>query len=138
MFLLKEVTLQRTVSSKYGTRGVMYYQNKRIAHTLENPWLNNQPRISCIPTGKYKVKNDNNGRFRWWSIRDIPNRGLIEIHEGNKVTDTLGCVLVGNAISEYNNTLYIRNSLVTLRHLKKILPNNFILNIEEQNSKIIF
>ena len=42
---LKEVTLQRTLLSKYGVRGVMYYKNKRIAHTLENPWLNNQPNL---------------------------------------------------------------------------------------------
>jgi hypothetical protein len=126
MFSSKEVTLQRTLLSKYGVRGVMYYQNKRIAHTLENPWIDNQRIISCIPTGKYKVKNDNTGRFKWWRIYDVPGRGLIEIHEGN------------NTISEHNNTLYIKNSLYTLRYLKKILPNNFTLNIEEQNSKIIF
>jgi len=134
----EEVTLQRTLLSKYGVRGVMYYKNKRIAHTLENPWLDNQRSISCIPEGRYKVKNDNIGKFKWWKICDVPNRGLIEIHEGNKIEDTRGCILVGNTITEYNNKLYIRNSLVTLKHLKKILPDEFILNIEEQNSKIIF
>ena len=60
----EEVTLQRTLLSKYGVRGVMYYKNKRIAHTLENPWLDNQRSISCIPEGRYKVKNDNIGKFK--------------------------------------------------------------------------
>ena len=138
MFSSKEVTLQRTLLSKYGVRGVMYYQNKRIAHTLENPWIDNQRIISCIPTGKYEVKNDNTGRFKWWRICDVPGRGLIEFHEGNDISHTKGCILVGNTISEHNNTLYIKNSLDTLKYLKKILPNNFTLNIEEQNSKIIF
>lgn len=138
MFKTNKVLLQRTRLTKHGVRGVMYYESERVAHTLEKPWLNNQHNVSCIPVGEYRVKSDNTGRFKWWRLYGVANRGMIEIHEGNTIKDTLGCILVGNVIYQYDDNLAIKNSLKTLKYLKKVLPNSFILKIEEQDSRIDF
>ena len=138
MFNLEKVLLQRTKLSKYGIRGVMYYENQRVAHTLENPWLNNQQEISCIPSGEYKVVNYSSKKFpNHWILNDVKDRSYILIHEGNTSDDTFGCILVGDTISSYNNILSVRNSRKTLSYLKGLLPHSFLLKIEEQNSKIL-
>ena len=36
----------------YGTRGVLSGENFSV-HTLELPWSNNEPNVSCIPAGVY-------------------------------------------------------------------------------------
>lgn len=137
MFRLDKVLLQRTKLTKYGTRGVLFYDNERIAHTLENPWLNNQRQISCIPVGEYRVRSYSSEKYPdHWILENVESRSYILIHEGNTVKDTLGCILVGDTISQHNNKPAIRNSKRTLNNLKNILPNSFILKIEEQDSKI--
>lgn len=70
-----------------------------ICVTLELPWLNNQDNISCIPCGQYKVRyrfSTSHGKALYW-IDDVPDRDAIEMHIGNTVADTQGCVLLGTA-----------------------------------------
>ena len=38
------------------TIGNLYINGERFCDTLENPWLDNQRNISCIPEGSYKVR----------------------------------------------------------------------------------
>lgn len=67
--------------------------------TLELPWRNNQHDISCIPAGQYQVKllfSPSHNKKLWW-ITGVPGRSDVEIHVGNTVADTHGCVLIGEA-----------------------------------------
>ena len=72
--------------------------------TLELPDLDNQPDISCIPTGKYDYyfrDSPKNGPVL--ELRAVPNRTYIQIHAGNFTSDIHGCILVGDSIKFLNN-----------------------------------
>lgn len=77
------------------TRGALNI-NGEIFATLERPWLNNKPYISCIPEGKYEVKWHNSPSKGWcWKLLNVSDRTNILIHVGNMEDDTEGCILVG-------------------------------------------
>src|ERR1019366_923671 len=60
--------------------------------TLEPPWKNNQPKVSCIPAGVYEVVITLSPRFGRLMphLLNVPNRTEIEFHYGNTVSDTEG------------------------------------------------
>jgi hypothetical protein len=64
--------------------------------TLENPWLDNEPYISCIPHGPYECQRVDSPRFgNTFKILNVLNRTEILFHWGNFEKDTLGCILLG-------------------------------------------
>ena len=67
-----------------------------MLRTIELPWVNNEPRVSCIPAGKYVAKVHHSPRFGWslW-LQDVPNRSEILIHTANFVRQLLGCIAPG-------------------------------------------
>lgn len=71
--------------------------------TLEPPWKNNQPKVSCIPAGVYEVVITLSPRFGrpMPHLLNVPNRTEIECHYGNTVSDTEGCILVGTSETPY-------------------------------------
>ena len=78
--------------------------------TLENPWRDNLPSISCIPPGIYEVlrcrKSPEYGfrdspRFGdTYNVVNVPGRSYILFHKGNTERDTKGCILVGTYFGE--------------------------------------
>ena len=62
--------------------------------SLERAWLNNEPNISCIPEGVYIVKRDTEGKHRWYAVQDVEGRSNIEMHVGNNIIDSAGCILL--------------------------------------------
>jgi len=71
-----------------------------MCDTLENPWMDNQRNISCIPEGEYKVRlrlprESATRDYLHLLIQDVPNRDWILIHRGNFPSQTQGCLLVG-------------------------------------------
>lgn len=83
---------------------------------LELPWRNNEPRVSCIPPGKYDVIWSLSPRFHvfMYEIVRVPMRGGIRIHSGNTVDHTLGCPLVGQQILSIKGRPFISISKPTL------------------------
>ena len=87
--------------------------------SLELPWLNNQKQISCIPTGKYKIKKRYSKKFKnHLHITNVEDRSYILIHSGNYYKDILGCVLVGK-LGYVNNddVIDVSSSKKTLKSL---------------------
>ncbi len=60
------------------------------------------PGATCIPAGVYVVKLLPSGRYHRLMpfILDVPDFRDIEIHPGNTVIDTRGCILVGLTVSQ--------------------------------------
>ena len=105
------LTLHRETSGEKSTIGRLYIDGEFECFTLENPWLDNKRRISCIPEGTYEVKfrrvggwihkarglfpDMHNAVMGMLELQDVPERDYILIHWGNYPTDTQGCILVG-------------------------------------------
>lgn len=70
-----------------------------VAYTLERPTADNQPLFSAIPIGRYsaQLRYDHNDHWRL-EFKSVPGRSNIQIHIGNLVEDTIGCVLIGKTI----------------------------------------
>lgn len=87
-----------------GTFGELRHGEELLAYTVEPPWRDNRPNVSCIPAGDYLCTYRRSPRFGWtYWVRDVPGRGFILIHAGNWGGDrergfksnTLGCILPG-------------------------------------------
>jgi len=101
---LREVTtqnrlliLERQMFHQNATEGKLIMGNKTW-DTVELPWKENQKNISCIPSGTYtwqKIIRSSNKQPALY-IRDVDNRTEILIHEGNKPTQSEGCILLHN------------------------------------------
>jgi len=93
--------LIRDTFTKESTIGKLFINGESFCDTLENPWLDNQRNISCIPEGSYKVRlrlprESATRDYLHLLVQDVPNRDWILFHIGNTAKDTSGCILVGS------------------------------------------
>ena len=91
----------RDTFTKESTIGKLFINGEIFCDTLENPYINNERNISCIPEGQYKVRlrlaRESASRdYLHLLVQDVPNRDWILFHRGNTAKDTSGCILVGN------------------------------------------
>ena len=92
--------LIRNTFSKKSTIGELFLNGERICDTLENPWVDNQRNISCIPEGVYPVRlrlprESATRDYLHLLVQEVPNRDFILVHRGNFPSQTQGCILVG-------------------------------------------
>jgi hypothetical protein len=108
---LKEVNIFRTAENDTQTRGVIIVKNENNGWwlpeafcTLELPWRDNQRNISRIPAGEYEAIKYYSPKFKRTVILllDVPERTGIEIHPGNTIDDTTGCIVVGKKWGDIN------------------------------------
>ena len=96
---MPDVTIIRHRSDDEGTFGVLVIEGDRrwSCYTLEDPWRDNAPNISCVPAGDYRVTWEESPRLHksTYRLRDVPGRSGILIHAGNTQADTSGCILLG-------------------------------------------
>lgn len=95
-------------------------------HTLELPWLGNEPNKSCIPEGVYDYHvaySDKWKRDVIW-VDDVPERTAIQGHPGNYTGQILGCFLTGDGMQDINKdgTPDVTNSGATFDKLLKSIP----------------
>jgi hypothetical protein len=74
------------------TEGILTLPDGQQIATLERPWLNNKPFVSCVPPDSYIVDRDKTGRFQWYKLREVTGRSFIEIHLANKADQLEGCI----------------------------------------------
>jgi len=91
----------RDTFTEKSTIGRLFINGESFCDTLENPWIDNQRSISCIPEGQYKVRlrppiESATRDYLHLLVQDVPNRDYILFHRGNTAKDTSGCILVGN------------------------------------------
>lgn len=105
-----EAKLIRLTSSRtLPQRGVFVLNGEPLVVTLELPWAQNRPRVSCIPEGRYecqKVWNRSTiGGLKipeTFEVKLVPERSGILFHVGNVAKDSNGCILVGSKFGELN------------------------------------
>ncbi len=123
--MLVEIITIGTGTDSGGTLGQMYIDHKPFCHTLERPWKNNKPFISCVPPGRYKLKSfvsPSKGRCFYLegdtvSLNGDTRRTHILIHIGNTVDDTMGCILVGECIAPMKDKIAVHQSASAMTDL---------------------
>jgi hypothetical protein len=114
----------RSTFTEVSTIGKLFLNGEWMCDTLENPYLNNQRNISCIPEGQYKAKlrtarESATKDYLHLLIQDVPNRDFVLVHIGNKSSDTRGCVLVGIGVEQD----FVKNSRLAMDLLMKEIVN---------------
>ena len=128
--------LIRDTFTEESTIGELFLNGERICDTLENPYLDNQRNISCIPEGNYDVRlrlprESATRDYLHLLVQDVPNRDWILFHRGNTAKDTRGCILVGLGSQQdvvSNSTLAMDLLIKELIHLGAANINLIIKN----------
>ncbi len=98
------VTIVRQPSTDSGTFGQLSIEgNNFTCVSLELPWLNDLPDISCIPIGSYQCT------WRWsnahnrniYHVENVLNRTAVEIHSANIIAQLLGCICLGTEMAVF-------------------------------------
>ena len=67
-----------------GTNGALLIDGVKLCATIELPWRNNEPSISCIPEGDYRLIKRYSPHFKaHLQVWDVPGRDEILIHPAN-------------------------------------------------------
>lgn len=100
------ILIQRTYLGN-GTNGDLSVNGVLKCHSIELPWHNNQPQVSCIPEGTYELeKHISDHLGNCLQVMKVPNRQAILIHPANNAKKELrGCiapvtVLTGEGLGE--------------------------------------
>lgn len=92
--------LIRVGQSPRGTFGVLRFGAVPFVLTLERPWQDNEPNVSCIPPGRYRCGRVRSPKFgETFEVQNVPHRTHVLFHRGNTTEDTQGCILVGEEFS---------------------------------------
>ena len=138
---MEQVFLNRFQQDQKQTLGELLFKGQEVAKTLELSWKGNKNRISCIPTGVYKVVRRTSDKYgEHFHVLDVPQRDYILMHHGNYAgsinpktgkSDILGCILPGKEHVDINKDGYldVTQSKDTMSKLLKLLPLEFELII---------
>ena len=137
------LTLKRLNLTPNYTEGELYVNGVYFCKTLEDTnrdlnkngqFDNNEKKVygeTCIPYGKYKVILSYSPKFKRElpEILEVPDFQGIRMHRGNKISDTLGCVLCGEKVKNgylSNSTPYEIKLVELFKQAKSRNEESFI------------
>ena len=137
------LTLKRLNLTPNYTEGELYVNGVYFCKTLEDTnrdlnkngqFDNNEKKVygeTCIPYGKYKVILSYSPKFKRElpEILKVPDFQGIRIHRGNKISDTLGCILCGEKVKNgylSNSTPYEIKLVELFKQAKSRNEESFI------------
>ena len=113
-----QINLQRFCYHPTGTLGKISIEGETF-YTIERPWLDNKPNISCIPTGTYDLERRDSPRFgETWYLPDVPDRSWILMHVANFPSDVQGCIGIGTSLM--SDRIAVSNSRTALKAFESI------------------
>lgn len=143
MILNKKITLHRFVHGEvtFGKLHLEWLPDHPDIYTIELPWRDNKPGVSCIPQGIYNGIPHHTTKYpNVWELLYVPNRTGILIHSGNFASnvklqngahapETEGCIMVGLGIEE--NVPMITKSKLAMEYLRQVLGiDNFSIEVK--------
>lgn len=137
------LTLKRLNLTPNYTEGELYVNSVYFCKTLEDTnrdlnkngqFDNSEKKVygeTCIPYGKYKIILSYSPKFKRElpEILEVPDFQGIRIHRGNKISDTLGCVLCGEKVKNgylSNSTPYEIKLVELFKQAKSRNEESFI------------
>lgn len=138
---MKRIVIKRILSSDSGTLGRLSVDGVHFCRTLELPWKDNIPNISCVPTGTYSVVwgHMNKANKDRYLVQNVPERSAIFIHSGNYAGDVSkgyethvqGCILLGQDFDLIGDQFGVTSSRATTSAFEQFLQQQpFSLTIE--------
>lgn len=131
---MKIVTLKRAYQDSRVTLGMLQIHGKEHSpiYTLENPWKDNKPYISCVPADEYVCERFSGKKYKdVYELKGVPGRSAILIHHGNYERNTSGCILLGLSGGMMNGEPAVKQSQSAMHYFKKLMGRDpFVLIIE--------
>ena len=121
-----DLILVRTSYLALGVTGmILDHEGKPICLSLERPWLDNKINYSCVPQGQYRMKKDirhlgREDECRVWELQDVPGRSQIQLHIGNRVSESLGCPLVVTTLATHGPSLFGGSSRIAFNLMMQL------------------
>ena len=142
---IREFTLKRVVLGSFGTFGVLIDGKTQFCLSVEPPWKDNIPFVSCIPAGRYLCKRIKSPQFGDTFLIDaVPNRSHCVFHWGNYgvpharaglivKASTEGCVVLGEEFGDLDGIPALLSSKRGFREFLRRTEgiNEFYLSIIE-------
>lgn len=125
----RKVILKRFKESSQGVLGHLITMGFE-AHTIELPWKDNKPKVSCIPVGKYKCIYRYSTKYKGhYHVTGVPNRSWILTHNGTFAGDveegfkthSEGCIIIGKYHGKVDSQDAVLLSRVTLRKFVEVM-----------------
>ena len=103
---MKHISIRRIYFPDFVV-GKLYINGDYVCRTLELPDRSNAPNVSCVLEGYYPTKINihygESSSYEAYELLDTIGRSDIEIHIGNSVEDTKGCILIGMRVDWLNS-----------------------------------
>ena len=106
-------------------------------------WCHILEPFDSIKAGRYKLNKYNSPKFGTVLLYDIKDKDgklrYFEIHAGNFVTDTKGCQLPGDELTDLNKDgLHdVKNSKKTLQKLLLLVPDEIFIDVFENPADFV-
>jgi len=128
---MSKLILTRFAYTDMGTFGKITV-NGQTLYTVERPWLNNAPTISCIPKGTYDCKPRwyNRGDYPAVEVTNVTKRTHILFHIGNTMNDSAGCILVNFRLGYVDNMWAGVSSRIAFKTFMEHYDKDFTLLIK--------
>lgn len=122
-----------------GTNGTLLLNEQHQCYTIELPWKNNQPMVSCIPEGRYLLKRRYSPkRGHHLLVYGVEGRALILLHPANDALKELkGCIAPVSKITGEGRGERSRHAFNKLLQLVyAALPKETVfINIQSKNDE---
>lgn len=130
--IFMHLTLRTHNIDGIGSFGKLTLDGQVVAYTCEREWLNNKPRVSCIPAGEYRLIPHISPKFGLSYGLENPELGVtlhgpskrtrILIHAANFPYELEGCIAPG--VGWHRSGWGVRESRRALYHLNDLLGLN--------------
>lgn len=138
------IILKRFISTDKGTFGILTVDGRSF-YTVEKPWVNNTPEISCIPSGEYTLTP--HASTKYGNVLCMINekkkithfkghdskRFACLIHTANYEHDVIGCIGLGETYLGH----MVTNSKKSIAKFYNLVnpkeSHNLIITWEERN-----
>jgi hypothetical protein len=105
-------------------RGSLFAKGEEY-QILERPWINNRPNISCIPADIYTaafLPRSGSGKYKnVYQLLSVIGRSGILTHNGNIVTQSHGCLIIGKRRGRLAGQAAVLNSVTALYEFVELM-----------------
>lgn len=137
--MTEEFILERFCDcDEQGVFGRLYHDGELICYTVEQPWRDNRPNVSCVPAGRYKLEahhsekypdtfamvNHGLGVYHYpadgWTAKD---RYSCLIHTANYARQVSGCIGPGHKLFASSGEWMVTRSRLTMGLIRAIIED---------------